>query len=106
VSLLEAMSAGLPAVATPVGGIPEVLADGASGMLVAPGDKAGLERSLRKILGDRPFAARLGAAARESARARFAPERVLPALEQLYESLGVSSAGGVHQPAVALRKAA
>src|SRR5437762_12325946 len=39
VSLIEAMSAGVPVVASPVGGIPEVVADNASGFLVAPGDK-------------------------------------------------------------------
>src|SRR5205823_160349 len=43
-SLLEAMSAGVPAVVSPVGGIPEVVVDGVSGLLVAPGDVATLER--------------------------------------------------------------
>jgi glycosyltransferase involved in cell wall biosynthesis len=88
VSLAEAMSAGVPVVATPVGGIPEVVVDGANGYLVAPGDKAGLERALRRLLLDRPLAARLGAAAREAARRKFAPERALSAMEQLYESVG------------------
>src|SRR3954471_15697928 len=87
VSLLEAMSAGVPVVATPVGGVPEVVSDGASGFLVAPGDKGALERALRRLLMDRKLAARMGAAARETARARFSPERALPVLENLYESL-------------------
>src|SRR5437868_5314712 len=53
VSLIEAMSAGVPVVASPVGGIPEVVSDGASGFLVAPGDKGALERALRRLLVDR-----------------------------------------------------
>ena len=91
VSLIEAMGAGVPVVASPVGGIPEVVADGASGFLVAPGDKTALERSIRRLLIDRTLAARMGAAARETARARYAPERALPVLERLYESLGVGA---------------
>jgi glycosyltransferase involved in cell wall biosynthesis len=109
VSLVEAMSAGIPVVASPTGGIAEVVAEGASGFLVAPGDKTGLERALRRLLIDRELAARLGKAARETARARFAPERALAVLENLYESLGVSAleerASRVH-PAAPLRKAA
>ena len=89
VSLVEAMSAGVPVVASSVGGIPEVLADGASGFLVGAGDKKGLERALRRILTDRTLAARVGAAARESARVRFGAHNALAALEDLYESLGV-----------------
>ena len=88
VSLAEAMSAGVPVVAARVGGIPEAVCDGASGFLVAPGDKAGLERALRKLLLDRALAARLGAAAREAARRNFAPERALRAIETVYESVG------------------
>ncbi len=91
VSLVEAMSAGLPVVASPVGGIAEVVADGASGFLVAPGDKGALERALRRLLLDRALAARMGTAARETAKARFSPERALPVLENLYESLGVGA---------------
>jgi glycosyltransferase involved in cell wall biosynthesis len=93
VSLLEAMSAGVPCIASPVGGIPEALVDGVSGYLVAPGDAATLERLLRRLLLDRALAARIGAAGRESARLRFAPERALPRLEELYARLGLSAFG-------------
>ncbi|HET7199039.1 MAG TPA: glycosyltransferase [Burkholderiales bacterium] len=88
-SLVEAMSAGVPPLASPVGGIPEVVQDGVSGLLVAPGDRANLERRLKRLLLDRPLAGRLGAAARESARLRFSPERVLPRLEAIYAAAGV-----------------
>jgi glycosyltransferase involved in cell wall biosynthesis len=108
VSLVEAMSAGIPVVASPVGGIAEVVADGASGFLVAPGDKGAIERSLRRLLMDRKLAARMSIAARETAKARFSPERALPVIENLYESLGV---GALREPVRApqpmpLRKAA
>ena len=88
-SLLEAMAAGVPPVVTPVGGIPEVAVDGVNAFMVAPGDKASLQRMLQKLLIERQLAATIGGAARESVKARFAPERALPVLEDIYRSLGV-----------------
>ena len=88
--LCEAMAAGVPAVVSPVGGIPEVVSDGVTGLLVAPGDKVTLERQLRRVLTDRGLAERLGSAARETARARFAPERTIGRLEEIYGALGLS----------------
>lgn len=89
VSLVEAMSAGVPAIVSPVGGMSEAVQDGVSGLFVAPGDRAGLERRLKRVLLDRAFAERIGAAARESAKLRFAPARVLARLDDIYASLGV-----------------
>jgi len=108
VSLIEAMSAGIPVVATPTGGIAEVVADGASGFLVPPGDRTSLERALRRLLIDRALNARMGAAARETAKARFAPDRAIGVLENLYESLGVNALAerAPQVRPVALRKAA
>ena len=97
-SVLEAMSAGVPAVVSPVGALPEAVVDGVSGLLIAPGDTAGLKRALGKLLLDRQLAARMGAAARESVRLRFAPERVIPQLEDLYEAAGLRSLVGAPQP--------
>ena len=91
VSLLEAMAAGIPAVASAVGGIPEVLSDGVTGFLVAPGDVATLERQLRRLLADPALAARIGAAGRESVRLRCAPERALRRLEEVYAAVGLSA---------------
>jgi glycosyltransferase involved in cell wall biosynthesis len=96
-SVLEAMSAGVPAVVSPVGALPEAVVDGVTGLLVAAGDTAGLKRALGKLLLDRKLAARMGAAARESARLRFAPERVIPQLEDLYEEVGLRSLAGAPQ---------
>jgi glycosyltransferase involved in cell wall biosynthesis len=90
-SLLEAMAAGVPAVATPVGGIPEVVVDGVSGFLAAPGDAATLTRLLRRLLLDHKLRAGIGAAGRETVRLRFAPERALPRLEAIYAEVGLRS---------------
>jgi glycosyltransferase involved in cell wall biosynthesis len=88
--VLQAMAAGIPVVASSVGGLAEVIRDGVNGFLVAAGDTAGLQRALRRLLLDRALAARIGAAARESVRLRFAPERALPRLEALYAAVGIS----------------
>ena len=107
VSLIEAMSAGVPPIVSPVGGIPEVVQEGVSGVFVAPGDKTGLERRLKRLLLDRPLAERIGAAARESARLRFAPERVLARLEEVYAAAGVNAlAASQSAGAPPLKKAA
>jgi glycosyltransferase involved in cell wall biosynthesis len=99
-SLLEAMAAGLPVIASPVGGIPEVVVDGVNGFLCAPGDIATLQRLLRKLLIERGLSARIGAAARESVRLRYAPERALVRLEDVYADIGLAAFGAaVHKPA-------
>lgn len=94
-SLLESMAAGVPVVASAVGGIPEVVVEGVTGYLVAPGDTASLRRLLRKLLKEPLAAARVGKAARESVRLRFAPERVVARLEALYAGTGLTA----HVPA-------
>jgi glycosyltransferase involved in cell wall biosynthesis len=106
-SLLEAMAAGVPVAAAAVGGIPEVIADGVSGMLVPPGDSASLAKVLKKLLLDRAHAARIAAAGRETVRLRHAPERALPRLEEMYARLGFEPIAAPAPAAEAdLRKAA
>jgi glycosyltransferase involved in cell wall biosynthesis len=100
--LLEAMAAGVPVIASPVGGVPEAVVDGVSGFLVAPGDRAALSRLLRTLLLDRALAARLGAAARESVRLRFSPERTIPRLEEIYASAGLAA---IDKPVAPVRDA-
>jgi glycosyltransferase involved in cell wall biosynthesis len=97
-SLLEAMAAGVPAIATPVGGVPEVMADGVSGFFVAPGDTATLQRLLRKLLLDGKLAARIGLAGREAVRLRCAPERAVPQLEKVYVAVGLRALDAVQAP--------
>jgi len=65
--LLEAMSAALPIVATNVGGIPDTIHDGVSGVLVPPGDPFELSSAMRRLLTDAPLAVSLGSAAWDAA---------------------------------------
>ncbi|MBK6899947.1 MAG: glycosyltransferase family 4 protein [bacterium] len=58
VALVEAMGMGLPVVATEVGGTPEVVNDGTTGLLVRPGDAAMLAAAIDRLIIDEPFAAR------------------------------------------------
>ncbi len=58
-AMIEAMAAGVPVVTTPVSGIPEVVRDGESGLLVAPGDAEGLAAAVERLLSDRELRARL-----------------------------------------------
>jgi glycosyltransferase involved in cell wall biosynthesis len=105
-SLLEAMSAGVPVIASPVGGIQEAVVDGVTGFLVAPGDTQTLERLLRRMLMDKALAARLGGAGRQSARLRYAPERAIPRIELLYADVGVPSLAPAPIARPELKKAA
>jgi phosphatidylinositol alpha-mannosyltransferase len=71
VVLLEAMAAGLPVVASDVGGLRELVLDGETGALVPPGDPTALADALRPLLADRELRRRLGTAGRERAKALF-----------------------------------
>ena len=64
VCLIEAMAHGRPVVATTVGGIPELVADGRTGLLVTPGDAAGLRVALERLLADAELRDRMGRAGR------------------------------------------
>jgi L-malate glycosyltransferase len=76
-ALLAAMAAGLPAVATDVGGTREAVADGETGVLVPPGDAAALAEAIRRISGRPDEARRMGERAREKAVREFTAEREL-----------------------------
>ena len=69
--LLEAMAHGRPVVATPVGGTPELVTDGETGLLVPPRDPEALAAALRRVLDDPDLARRLGTAARARVAERF-----------------------------------
>jgi glycosyltransferase involved in cell wall biosynthesis len=71
ISILEAMAAGLPVVASDVGGVRELVADGVTGLLVPAADPDALGAALERLLADRELRRRLGAAGRERAAERF-----------------------------------
>jgi glycosyltransferase involved in cell wall biosynthesis len=89
VSLLEAMAEGCPVIATRVGGIPDVITDEVDGLLVPAGNPEALAAAISRVLRDPAFARSLGNAARETIANRYAAERSLERLEQLYAGLGV-----------------
>ena len=85
--LLESMAAGAPVVATRVGGTPEALMDGDTGLLVPPGDAGAITGAVSRLLDDRELARRLGCAARRLVAARFSVQRMVSATEDVYASL-------------------
>ncbi len=86
-ALLEAMAAGLPAVATRVGGVTEVLDNGKTGLLVPPGDTRALANTIMTLLENPPLVKELGKAAREVAAARFSLAGMIRAYEAIYSEL-------------------
>jgi glycosyltransferase involved in cell wall biosynthesis len=92
-SLLESMAAGVPVVATRVGGTPEVIEDGEHGLLVPPGDPQAVADAILAVLGDPELAARLSANGRRRAREEFSFEAVVRRTEDLYRELLASKTG-------------
>ena len=89
-SLLDAMASGKPIVATRAGGIPEVVADGETGILVGIRDPQAMAEALVTLLTDEPLRHRMGAAGLARARVRFSSERMLR------ETLGVYRRVAMH----------
>lgn len=81
---LEAMASARPVVATGVGALPEIVADGETGLLVPPGDVGALAGAIGRVLAEPEFAARLGRAGRARAEREFSGEAWLAAHEHLY----------------------
>ena len=86
-SLLQAFAARVPAVASSVGGIPEVVTDKETGILVAPEDAAALARGIEAVLDDPAGAAERAAAARRLVEERFSHATSVGRLLAIYESL-------------------
>jgi glycosyltransferase involved in cell wall biosynthesis len=94
-ALLEAMAAGVPVVASRVGGVPEVVVDGETGLLVSAPPSAGVvTAALARLLGDPELRARLGKAGRTRYEREFTAERWAGRLRSVYEEVGATSSRG------------
>ena len=87
VSVIEALAAGRPAVATRVGGVPDVIRDGVDGFLVEAGDADALAERLARLARDPDRRAQMGAAGRARVLERYAVERLVDDVDALYRSL-------------------
>ncbi len=86
-ALLEAMAAGVPAVATRVGGVGEVIEDRKTGLLVPPGDSHALADGMMTLLENWPLARELGEAARQMVASRFSLTGMVQAYQDIYSEL-------------------
>jgi glycosyltransferase involved in cell wall biosynthesis len=84
----EAMAHGKPVVASAVGGLPDLVVDGETGLLVPPGDVEALRAALERLLADRDLRRRFGAAGRERAARLLARDTVTDALLDVYREAG------------------
>jgi glycosyltransferase involved in cell wall biosynthesis len=85
--LLESMAAGAPTVATRVGGTPEAIVDGVTGLIVEPGDATALAAAVARLLNDPALARRLGDASRKAIVDGYSVEKMVRATESLYLDL-------------------
>jgi glycosyltransferase involved in cell wall biosynthesis len=85
--LVEAHAAGLPAVASRIGGTPEVVEHGRSGFLVPPGDPPALAVRMRELLSDRDRSRQMGAVGKEHVRSRFGEPEMIEKTRRVYATL-------------------
>jgi glycosyltransferase involved in cell wall biosynthesis len=86
-SLVEAMAAGRPIVATRVGGVPDAVCDGENGLLVPAGDAVAFADAISTLLTDRHRAEAMGREGARRAAAEYAAPVVVGGLERLYDQL-------------------
>jgi glycosyltransferase involved in cell wall biosynthesis len=88
-SLLDAMACRLPVVATKVGGIPEVVIHGETGLLVPPRNPSALARAILKLYNNKDLASRLGQKGYELVHRKFSAEAMADKVLRLYEKIGL-----------------
>jgi glycosyltransferase involved in cell wall biosynthesis len=86
-AIIEGMSVGKAAVVTSVGDVADLVSDGETGFVVAPGDASALARTISELIADRGLRERLGAAARARYEERHGPEKMARSLEDLFIAL-------------------
>ena len=84
---LEAMACEVPAVATRVGGVPEVIEDGRNGILAEVGDVETMARRALELLSDEAALRQMGKRARVHAQSRFCSTKIIPQYEEFYRSI-------------------
>lgn len=94
-SLGEAMSVGMPCVASYVGGIPSMLQDAHSGLFFPAGDEALLAQSIRRIFEDDALASRLAEGAHDAAAKRYDADRIIHQLMEAYRSIANQDRAGI-----------
>ena len=87
ISLIEAMYMGLPCVATNVGGIPEVVENGSTGILVPPANSEALAKAIKELLDKPELAKKYGAAGKKRVLENFTADKYIEKLENLYDEL-------------------
>jgi glycosyltransferase involved in cell wall biosynthesis len=87
---IEAMATALPVVATRVGGVPEVVEDGVTGLLVQPEDPAALAAAILRLVQDRDLRRQLGEKGYERFKERFGHERFIASVLAAYDATGVA----------------
>lgn len=90
-ALLEAMSWGLPCIATPVGGVPELITDTANGLLVPPADVDALAAAIARLMSEPALSDRLGRAARDTVAASFSLGPAVERLIEIYRRYGIAA---------------
>jgi glycosyltransferase involved in cell wall biosynthesis len=98
--ILEAMAAGRPVIASAVGGNPELVEDGVTGMLFRSGDEEGLVRCMRALSVDAALRERLGGQGRRRAVERFATATMVGAVQSLYQQCAEASCQSAWQTAL------
>lgn len=104
-SVLEAMAAGLPVVASKVGGIPEVIDHLVDGWLVTPGDVPAIRVALEVLLADSLLRETMGKAAQQRIERCFSSERILEQIEETYRALAGASINRVENDEMQARRA-
>lgn len=94
VTLLEAMAAGVPAVATEVGGNPEIVVDGITGYLVPLNDEARMAERIVRLLEEPALAAGLGARGRQRVLESFSFDAMLARYQELYDGRDTTGGAG------------
>jgi glycosyltransferase involved in cell wall biosynthesis len=92
-ALLEAMAWGMPVIATPVGGTPQIVTHEVNGLLIPPGDIAALTMAIERLLQDPALRIRLGNAARATIVSRFSLEDAMRKLDNIYRRVGLVKRG-------------